>query len=317
MAVNPLDIFVEKSVDYSTHRYYKLMFNTKKLFFKYLQEGRTLEEFKEATNKIWGNVDRRYMEQRIKELEKMIDARALKDNVIKNPTLKPTEIYELVPNERFKEVELQYKNVLDKQYKQRLKTVNKEYVDTDAYLSKMVKDFDKIQAVVPYHYKDGRIAYHNIASYNSMLFNVNLNRSGWNRTIYDGDLLGQDLYYLPAHPFACPMCQAYQGKVYSKSGTHPLYAPMDEAIRGGVGHPNCKHQWLIYWGAEMLQEDIYNDEANAEGYIKKQKIRSLQLERTKLKNNREIYNSLNNGQEVDKTNAKIKKLNSKIKELRH
>ena len=91
---------------------------------------------------------------------------------------------------------------------------------------------------------------------------------------------------------------------------------MDEAIRGGVGHPNCKHQWLIYWGAEMLQEDIYNDEANAEGYIKKQKIRSLQLERTKLKNNREIYNSLNNGQEVDKTNAKIKKLNSKIKELR-
>lgn len=316
MAKDVYNLFIEKSVDYASNRYYKLMFDTKKLFFQYLKEGKSLEEFKEASNKIWGNVDRKYMQQRINELEKMIDARALKDGIVKNPNAKPTEIYDLVPNERFKEVELKYKSVLDKQYKQRLKTVSKDYVDTDAYLSKLVSKYDEIQAVVPYHYKSGKIVYHNIASYNSMLYNVNLNRSGWNRTMYDGDLLGQDLYYLPAHPFACPLCQGWQGKVYSKSGTNPMYPSMDEAIRGGIGHPNCKHQWLIYWGAEMLQEDIYNDEANAEGYKNRQKIRSLQLERTKLKKNREIYNSLNDGQEVDKANAKIKKINSKIKELR-
>lgn len=40
---------------------------------------------------------------------------------------------------------------------------------------------------------------------------------------------------------------------------------------------------------------------------KKQKIQALQLKRTKLKNDKKIYEGLGNGSEVDKTNAKIKR----------
>ena len=29
----------------------------------------------------------------------------------------------------------------------------------------------------------------------------------------------ENLLYLPAHTFACPLCMPYQGKVYSKNGT--------------------------------------------------------------------------------------------------
>ena len=121
--------------------------------------------------------------------------------------------------------------------------------------------------------------------------------------------------YLPAHPFACPLCMEWQGKIYSKSGKNKKYPPMENAIKGGVGHPNCKHQWLIYWGKEMLQDNTYNSAKWEDKYKTKQKIQSLQLERTKLKTDRDIYKSIGNYDQVDKTNAKIKRINAKIKEL--
>ena len=44
-----------------------------------------------------------------------------------------------------------------------------------------------------------------------MLYNINLLRASWNRTAYDSRLLGNNLWYLPAHTFACPMCMGQQG----------------------------------------------------------------------------------------------------------
>lgn len=180
----------------------------------------------------------------------------------------------------------------------------------------MVDTYEKVQAVVPYYNKDGSVrCYQTVSTYLSMLFNTNLNRSGWNKTMYDANLLGEDLMYLPPHPFACPLCMVWQGKVFSKNGKDKDYPKMQDAIDGGVGHPNCKHQFLIYWGKEMLQEDNYNSPEWEEKYKTKQKIQSLQLERTRLKTDRDIYKSIGNYDEVDKTNAKIKKINAKIKEL--
>lgn len=317
MKKDPFSLFIEESVYYSSTRYHKLINDTKKLFFNYLNKNKSLEEFKKETSKLWGKVDHSYMEQRIKELEDMIEQRDLKGRDETNPLAEFETIYELVPESRFIETEMIYKKTIDNYYKGRLKTVSKEYVDKKSYLTEIVKNYDKIQAVIPYFNKDGTVkCYNNIATYNSMLYNTNLNHSGWNRTMYDSELLGNDLMYLPAHPFACPLCMEWQGKVYSKSGNNIKYPPMELAIKGGVGHPNCKHQWLIYWGDEMLQDNTYNSGQWEENYENKQKIQSLQLERTKLKTDREILKDLDNYEEIDNINSKIKVINAKIKELK-
>lgn len=317
MKKDPFSLFIEDSVLYASNKYYELIFKTKTLFFDYLNRGKSFEEFKQASSKIWENVDHSFMNERIKELEEMIEARDLKDRKILNPNAEFTQIYELVKESRFNEVERLYKNTIDQYYKGRLKTVKKDYVDKQSYLAKIVEQYDKAQAVIPYYNKDGTVrCYHNIASYNSMLYNVNLNRSGWNRTMYDASLLNNDLVYLPAHPFACDLCMPWQGKVYSTSGKSLKYPPKELAEAGGIGHPNCKHQWLLYWGEDMLQKDDYNSMEWQDAYERKQKIQALQLERKKLKNDRKIYENIDSFGEVDKVNQKISSINSKIKELK-
>lgn len=313
---DPYSLFIEDSVLYANNQYYKLIFKTKTLFFDYLNQGKSLEEFKVESAKIWENVDHKYMAERIKELEGMIETRDLTGNKILNPNAKYNQVYDLVGEKRFIETETLYKKTIDDYYKCILKTASKEYVNTEAYLSKIVDKYDSIQAVIPYFNKHGTVrSYHNIASYNSMLYNVNMNRAGWNRTMYDSELLERDLLYLPAHPYACPLCAEWQGKVYSSSGKSTKHPPKDVAINGGVGHPNCKHQWLIYWGESQLQDNKYNSDEWQAKYEAKQKIQTLQLERTRLKNDRTILENLGNYEEVDKINQQIRRINSSIREL--
>lgn len=76
------------------------------------------------------------MEQRIKELEDMIQARDLEDRPILNEDAEFKEIYELVELGRFEEVEKRYKEMINKYYQGRLKTISKDYVDKTSYLTK-------------------------------------------------------------------------------------------------------------------------------------------------------------------------------------
>lgn len=322
MVKDPFSLFIEDSAYYCKNKYYKLMYETKRIFFDFLNQNKTLAEFMAETERIWKGVDHSYMQERIRELEEMISVRDLKGNQILNPDAKLKQVYELTSEKEFIKNELYYKNVIDKYYKDRKKTVNKGFIDKKSYLSKLVTKYDEIQATIPYYNKDGTVrSWHNIANYNSMLYNTNLTRSGWNRTIYDSNLLEKELLYLPAHTFACPLCMPYQGKVYSKENKSGYtqdgikYYPQEMAIGGGVGHPNCRHQWTIYWDKEQIQENDYNSDEWLEDYQKKQKIQALQLKRTKLKNDRKIYKELDNEEEVDKVNSKLKKINSTIKEL--
>ena len=140
--------------------------------------------------------------------------------------------------------------------------------------------------------------------------------------MYDTQLLDNDILYLPAHTLSCPLCMPWQGKLYSASGKTGYidgmkYIPKEKAIDEGVGHPNCKHQWLIYWDKDQIQEDSYNSEEWEEKYKNDQKIKALSLKRKNLKNDREIYKKIENQEEVDKVNKKLKRLNKKIKELKN
>ena len=207
-------------------------------------------------------------------------------------------------------------------YKKTEKTLSKEYINEKAYLSKKVTDFDKVEKTVAYRYKGtGKIrAYFDIASYNSMVYNTNLTNKGWQETIDSAIELEQDIVYVPAHMYACEMCQQYQGKFYSLSEVNVgetfngyKINSLDEALSGGLKHPNCTHD-IIFPNSETKENNKYSSARWTDRYNAKQKKQALELKRSRLKNDNVIYNKLENQEMVDKNKQKIRKLNQKIKE---
>lgn len=55
--------------------------------------------------------------------------------------------------------------------------------------------------------------------------------------------LGYDLVKMSSHPGACPICQTYEGRVYSISGKDKRFPKLDVAFSSGYAniHPNCRH----------------------------------------------------------------------------
>lgn len=203
--------------------------------------------------------------------------------------------------------------IITNYYKTTLKTAKKEYISIDDYLKKKLTQYDKVEKVVAYHNQDGTIrAYHDIASYNSMVYNTNLTSSAWNETINYCYENNTDIVYVEPHPFSCPLCQKWQGKFYSLTGKSSKYENIENAYKGGLKHPNCKHNITTNVGQQ--ETDDYSSNEWVERYQARQKKQALELKRKRLKTDRDIYKELNNYEEVDKINAQIRTLNSSIKE---
>ncbi len=203
--------------------------------------------------------------------------------------------------------------VITNYYKTTLKTAKKEYISIDDYLKKKLTQYDKVEKVVAYHNQDGTVrAYHDIASYNSMVYNTNLTSSAWNETINYCYENNTDIVYVEPHPFSCPLCQEWQGKFYSLTGKSSKYENIENAYKGGLKHPNCKHN--ITTNVGQRETDKYSSPEWEERYKARQKKQALELKRKRLKTDRDIYKELNNYEEVDKINAQIRTLNSSIKE---
>lgn len=326
------NIFIQDKVWESLMKYERMQLTTKEKFFEDLYKQTSVDEYTKEIYELWENIDHTYMDKSIKELQRMVIQKDFRDaemygnkeittrsiklqNTWREFQLTNDELYLLNPERDFKTIEERYVNRHIKLYKNTLKRF-KDSKDLAKDLSNFMKTYDKLDKTIPYfsHTTGKIIRYVDIGTYNSMLYNVNLTRSAWNRSIYDAKLLGNELWYLPAHPFACPMCAEYQGKVYAdRQGLgYPL---KEDAIRGGVGHPNCKHVWVSYWSPEQIQEDKFNTAEWEEKYETKQKIQSLDLKKSRLLADRRIYKELGQQDLVDKTTEKIKTIREKKKEL--
>lgn len=326
------NIFIQDKVWESLMKYERMQLTTKEKFFEDLYKQTSVDEYTKGIYELWENIDHTYMDKSIKELQRMVIQKDFRDaemygnkeittrsiklqNTWREFQLTNDDLYPLNPERDFKTIEQRYVNRHIKLYKNTLKRF-KDSKDLAKDLSNFMKTYDKLDKTIPYfsHTTGKIIRYVDIGTYNSMLYNVNLTRSAWNRSIYDAKLLGNELWYLPAHPFACPMCAEYQGKVYAdRQGLgYPL---KEDAIRGGVGHPNCKHVWVSYWSPEQIQEDKFNTAEWEEKYETKQKIQSLDLKKSRLLADRRIYKELGQQDLVDKTTEKIKTIREKKKEL--
>ena len=324
-----LEEYISNEVWKCTLKYIRMMRITKEKFFEDLQNGVSVEEYSKGIKSLW-NIDHDYMDKAIAELNRLVAEKDFSDfeeyAITTQESVKledgkeyyevhDKKIYPLNPESDFRTMENRYVNDHIKAYSSQSKGLDL-VSDKQSYLSQLVPKYDKLDKTIPYFNKDGSIkCYNTIATYNSMLYNWNLTHSAWNRTEYDGDYLDNPLRYLVAHPYSCPMCMMYQGKVYTTDPRDKRYPQKEIAIEGGVGHPNCKHVWTIYWGQDQIQRDKYNNDEWEERYKTQQKIQSLDLEKSRLLSDRRIYKSLGNQGKVDECTTKIKAIREKKKEL--
>ena len=336
--------FISEEVWNCTLKYTRMMRITKEKFFTSLLEGKSTGKYSKELKELW-NIDHNFMNKALKELDEMVKDKDIKlarkygDDKVVQRSIKLENswqeynnidygVYKLNPERDFTIIEQRYVNRHIKYYESTQKGLGLAQ-DKEAYLSKIVKKYDKIDKSIPYfsHTTGKIVSYQTIATYNSMLYNWNLTHSAWNRTEYDAKKLGNNLQYLVAHPYACPHCMEYQGFVYAddtptkqeykvlmKYGKRGEYMKED-AIKGGVGHPNCKHSWTIFWDIDQVQDDKFNSSEWEEKYKTQQKIQSLDLEKSRLLSDRRIYKSLGNEGKVDELTTKIKAIRDKKKEL--
>lgn len=336
--------FISEEVWNCTLKYTRMMRITKEKFFTSLLEGKSTGKYSKELKELW-KIDHNFMNKALKELDEMVKdediklARKYGDDKVVQRSIKLENslqeynnidygVYKLNPEKDFTIMEQRYVNKHIKYYESTQKGLELAK-DKETYLSNIVKKYDKIDKTIPYfsHTTGKIVSYQTIATYNSMLYNWNLTHSAWNRTEYDAKKLGNNLQYLVAHPYACPHCMEYQGFVYAddtptnqeykvlmKYGKRGQYMKED-AIKGGVGHPNCKHSWTIFWDIDQVQDDKFNSSEWEEEYKKEQKKQSLDLEKSRLLSDRRIYKELGDQSKVDELTTKIKAIRDKKKEL--
>lgn len=298
--------FIEDEVTLASIKYEKLLHEAELEFILGLMEDLSPEEFEEFIKNTFYNINHDYMKEGIEALiTQIMEINATIDlqRVLPNR-------YETVPIIDFKTKERRFGEVLIKQYKLKYDRLKQNEYDLKNYLTAQIKNYRNIEKFIPYYHKDGTIAsMRTLADYNSMLYNVNLTKSGWNQSIKDAQILGQDLLILNGHPHSCPICASHQGRIYSIRGIG--YPSVDSAEEDGVGHPNCKCEWSIYWGSEQLEQNI-NTEYDYEKHSKEVAIdRELRYARLEKK----LYKIIGNQEMADKTWQKIKRLLISRKDL--
>ena len=337
-----LSIFIEDRVWETLVKYNRMQLTTKEKFFENLYKRTTVDEYTKGIVELW-NVNHEYMRKEIEELQKMVIQRDFKqaelyankkitersiklENTWKEFENVDRELWTITPESDFRTLEKRYVNRHIKLYENMLKRYKNSPTED---IAKFVKKYDDIDKMIPYfsHTTGDIVRYVDLSTYVSMLYNVDLTRSAWNRTIYDAKILGIHLWYLPPHTFACPHCMEYQGYVYTDHEPTPREVNIlrengkpgewykEDAIRGYVGHPNCKHVWTIYFSQEQIQDDRYDSAEWEEKYENKQKIQSLDLKKSRLLADRRIYNELGQQDLVDKTTEQIKLIREKKKKL--
>ncbi len=310
--------FINASVFKVNQKYTDMQNKTKELFFKCLDEGRDLEYFEAMLDKLWGSLDRSFMEKELAEYESIIHENNMAMLQIKEETPKEAKktniFFDLVAASVILATEKKFTNYVKRDYKRTLKSPVYQ-MDKQNYLDMKVKKY-KDEKIVPYHNtKTGDVRYVSMATYNAMIHNTNMTRTAWNTTLNDADYMDYNTFYIPYHSFSCPHCVAHQEKKLTQKEVMKIVGNVEKQ-QGDILHPNCKCTLLIYPIAKKKKSKL-SDGEKEEIYHIRQKVNTLTLEKTKIATDIKIQKQLGNMDEVDKLNQQRNKVNSQIRELKN
>lgn len=101
---------------------------------------------------------------------------------------------------------------------------------------------DGIPAV---RYADGRMV--SVEAYSEMVARTTLGNCARQGGLNRSAEMGNDLVRMSTHARSSPMCEPWEGGVYSQSGSSDKYPDLQTAIDEGAFHPNCKHSLNPYY----------------------------------------------------------------------
>lgn len=306
--------FINESVFKVNLKYARLQNKTKELFFKCLNDNKDLDYFKKQLEKVWGNLDHGFLQDELVEYEEMIHEQNLKGKEISTEeTFEP--FLSLVSLSVILGVEEKFKNIKTREYKNSLKSYAYKHAK-DQYLTNKVSKYTN--QVVPYYKKDtSKIArYVQMSTYNAMVHNTNLTRSGWNVTMEDAELLGAEEFWIPPHNFSCPDCAMYQGRVLTRDEVELYIGTEAQEQEGDILHPNCKCVLTIYDNGTQLRRPRYDEAQIEEQYQIRQKVNTLTLKKEEILTDMKIQKMLGEEGKVDELNQQRNKINSQIRELK-
>lgn len=303
--------FISESIYKTNLNYVRLQNKTKEIFFKCLNEGQPIEYFEKQIKKIWGNIDYSFLNDSIEEYEELIHEINTGEKV-KAKDLKIPIILALVGLAKIKKTDNKFQNVKIKEYTRCLKSYGYKTAK-EIYLNKVQEKYTN--QIVPYFSKETGevIRYVQPSTYNAMIHNTDLTRTGWNTTLSDGAELDQDLYYIPTHSFSCPYCTDFQNKVMKRSEVLDLIGNVNEG-EGELLHPNCKCV-LAFYNNEKLKK-ITNKGELEEQYEIRQKVNTLTLRKEELLTDMKIAKDRGEEGLYDKYNSQRKKVNQEINKLK-
>lgn len=305
---------------YSEIEYEKLMYTTERIFINALMNR--IGSIEQWTDDIWNDIDHEYMITTLEEIKKDIintdiatlmkySNTAIDIEQMIEATEELANLYDINSIEKFRIHEKAYGQRVAKYYKRRLDFLDNNSIDELEYLTQQIKNFSKIEQSIPYYSGGEIIRMVTPSTYLSMLYNVNLTRTAWNQTFKDAEYFEKDLMILETHPNSCPLCAPMQGKIYSRTGKSKRYPSIEVAYSHGVGHPNCKCVFSIYWDKLQLNaQDLEKTQDN--DYENDQKKKAIEREIRKTENNMNLYRMIGNYTEVDKAAQRIEKLESKL-----
>ena len=317
--------YIAESVFNVNAHYTRLQNETKILFFKCLKENKPVEYFKNKVDKIWNNIDHKFMNKQINKLQQMvwennvelaIDKGRINDEYI--PTEKWTindEYFKLVPEKEFTSLERQFDKKVVKNYERSKKSIIGQ--DKDTYIQKKISTYnEEVNQTIAYFSNGEPIRYVQLSSYLSMLHNTDLTRAGWNQTMADSDELGINLFIIPYHPFSCLDCWQYQNRILTKSEVERIIGVSAEEQEGDIIHPNCKCTLALFFDISQISDEVYTSDEIEEQYHIRQKVNSLTLEKARIATDMKIQKDLGNQEAFDKLNQKRNNINSKIRDLK-
>ncbi len=308
--------FIADSVFKVNLNYTRLQNKTKELFFRCLDEERSIEYFKAEIRKIWGKIDYSYQDEQIAEYEAIIHERNIqgKEVVEEIPKGEEGSLFALVPTSVIIAVDNKFVKTKEREYKNSLESYAYKN-DKQEYLKLKVTKYNN--QVVPYYSKTtGQILrYVQPSTYNSMIHNTNLTRSGWNTTLNDADKLDVSMFYIPYHSFSCIDCIEHQNKPMTKEQVINMVGYAEETS-GDILHPNCKCELTMYTPDTEIEKNKYSTAELEEQYHIRQKVNSLTLKKEEILTDLKIQKSLGIQAEVDKLNQQRNKINSQIRELK-
>ena len=305
-----IEEYIRREVDKDKNKKYEELDKAKYTYFIFLLGLVEVDTFKKEIEKIISKPNRDY--EKVETMIKDINPKEV-NNVFEKPKIKDIEKLKYKISD-FDEIKARdkYIRVITNYYGKTLGTIKTKEIKEAEYLLEKVSKFDKVEKVVPYFDKKGNIvAYHDIASYNSMVYNTNLTNAVWNETLENAIRTENDLVYVPGHFGSCPYCLPYEDRVYSLTGANPIYPNIQVALDGGLKHPNCKHPIENYSSEIKTTPSVSSP---PEVYNSLQKINALELKKRRLRNDKKIYKELGGYEDIDKVNQKIRKINQKIKE---